>query len=679
MAVIKMFQALVKRSNEWGLINKRRAILLIAFCFALFGLFLFLAKAKLGINIFEFGDESEKFVAAQMINDGKRLYLDIFAHHGPVPYIISHAYSLLISKSDFSQIRWFMVALGLVSAVSIYFSPAFKSTSVKLIGAGLFLALLSVIWVLQGTHMILYHQIGGFLFVIVFSQLFLPLVMGVRATNWGMLVSGFAAVSMCFTAYAFGPSVILVSSASVLLAYRLGGVKYAQTSLIFIFLGTCFALTVILLWLYSFADLKGFFIYHFYFNQEVYSQFIVFSLSSLKDLFIIKFDPDRILLSFALIMLVASAFMTLWSDNFLDYNKNPVLLSLSVLFFAFSVVLLSPRGGIGFQRGAFMIAALGIFSASSLLFLQKYIIKFNPRAFLRVFFGLLITLFIFHRAGSDAISSHHGVKSEDFPKFTSYMRPDLDDGLVSWMAANKNDFLALIFNPSIYVKNEVLPASGHYYYLPWQAAYNRNAIDGYKIDLCEDIIHRKPTLIWFDNWKVWDKYAISDYEPCVIDLIKSNYNRIADISPLYVRSDRLIQSSDTILLSKRSMVPSKQLGLTDPIKLHLVFDGKKNPQNLEKIGIRFGTHMRKNAGEAELIVYSSDGSKFSKKFTLSDIIDNNYKYFHLGISEVISAEIHFFSGGGVSTWESHDDSGNILTCINYKYSNKSISFTPGCP
>lgn len=674
-----MFQALVKRSNDWGLINNRNAIRVIAFGFAFFGLFLFLAKARLGINIFDFGDESEKFVAAQMINDGKRLYLDIFAHHGPVPYIISHVYSVLISKSDFSQIRWFMVALALASAISIYYSPAFKSTSVKLIGAGLFLALLSVIWVLQGTHMILYHQIGGFLFVIVFSQFFLPLVMRERATKWGMVVSGFSAVSMCFTAYAFGPSVILIFTASVLLAYRLGGFKYVQTSLIFIFLGACFGLTIILLWLYIFADLKGFFIYHFYFNQEVYSQFIVFSLNSFMDLFIIEFDPDRILLSFVLVMLVASAFMTLRADIFLDYDKNAVLLLLCALLFVFSVVLLSPRGGIGFQRGAFMIAGLAIFSASSLLFLQKYIIKYNPRAFYRFFFGLLITLLIFNRAGSDAISSHHGVKSEDFPKFTSYMKPDLDAGLVGWMAANKNDFLALIFNPSIYIKNGVLPASGHYYYLPWQAAYNRSTIDGYKIDLCGDINDRKPTLIWFDNWKVWDKYTLSDYEPCVIDLIKSNYNRIADSSPLYVRSDRLIQSSDSIFLSKRGMVPSKQLGPTDPIKLHLVFDGKTNPQNLEKIGIRFGTHMRNNAGEAELVVSSSDGSKFIKKFSLSELIDNNYKYFNLDISDVISAEIQFFSGGGVSTWESHDDSGNILTCINYKYSNKNISFTPGCP
>ena len=74
----------------------------------------------------------------------------------------------------------------------------------------------------------------------------------------------------------------------------------------------------------------------------------------------------------------------------------------------------------------------------------------------------------------------------------------------------------------------------------------------------------------------------------------------------------------------------------DPIKLHLVFDGRKDAQSLEKIGIRFGTHMRTNAGEAELVVFSSDGSKFSKKFSLPDLMDNHYRYFDLGGSGCVS-------------------------------------------
>lgn len=674
-----MFKGIFKKRGYGESIHNRKVILSVAAGFALFALFLFLTKAIQGIHVFEFGDETEKFVAAQMINSGSRLYLDIFAHHGPVPYMISHAYSVLISESDFSQIRWFMVALALASAASIYLSPVFKSTAVKLIGAGLFLALLSVIWVLQGTHMILYHQIGGFLYVIVFSQLFLPLVVSERPTNWGIFISGFSTVSMCFTAYAFGPSVIFVLTASVLLAYRLGGITYAKSSLLFTLLGASLALAIVLLWLYSFADLKGFLVYHIYFNQEVYSQFIGFSMSSLRNLFVIGLSPDLILHSFVLMMLIASAVIALSAVRFKGLKKNPALFSLSIFLFVLSIVFLSPRGGTGFHGVGFMIAGLAIFSAASLLFLQKYIVKPSPSAFFRMLFGVFIVLLVFNKASSVAISSPHGVKTEDFSQHISYMRADSDPSLVSWMASGKNDFLALIFNPAMYIKNGVLPVSGHYYYLPWQAAYNSNPIDGYKIDLCGDIKDRKPSLIWFDNWKVWDKYAILDYEPCVIDLINSKYTRLGETSSIYVRSDRLNHSAEALSSGKRTMVPTRQLELASPIKLHLAFEGQKNPQSLESIGIMFGTYMRKNAGEAELVVESSDGSKFSEKFPLSNLTDNQYKYFDLGVSDVVSAEINFYSGGGVSAWESHDDFGNILTCINYKYFDKSVSFTPGCP
>jgi hypothetical protein len=679
MESTKILQPTAINSRDWSYIGNRKSILYVAFACVFYGLFVFLSKAKLGINVFEFGDESEKFVAAQMINDGMRLYLHVFAHHGPISYIISHAYSVLISATDFSQIRWFMVVLALAAAASICLSPVFKSVSIRLIGAGLFLALLSVIWVLQGAHMVLYHQIGGLLFVIIFSQLFLPLLLGERTANWRMVISGFSAVTMCFTAYAFGPSVVFVLTASVLLAFRLGGISYVKSSLLGFFLGASVALGMILLWLYNFADIKGFLVYHFYFNQEIYSQFIGFSLTSLSNLFFLGFNPDRILHSFVLIMLIASAFMVSSVFGYVDREKNVVLLWFSAFLFALSVVCLSPRGGTGFQGVGLMIAGLGIFSAASALVLQKYIFNLEINNFFRSFFCFLIVLFIFNKASADTVSSPHGVKSEDFPKYISYMRPDLDAGLVSWVAESKNDFLALIFNPSIYIKSGVLPVSGHYYYLPWQAAYNKNPISGYKIDLCADIEGRKPSLIWFDNWKVWGAYAISDYEPCVIELLNSNYTRVDDTSPLYVRSDRLLNSFDDAFLQNRRLVPSRQLEVAVPIKLHFVFDGQKNPQNLEKIGVRFGTHMRKNFGEAVLVIFSSDGSRVSRKFSLSDLVDNSYKYFDLGVSHVVSAEIHFLSGGGVSAWESHDDSGGILTCINYKYSNKRISFTPGCP
>src|SRR5574337_421989 len=109
--------------NAYKSISSRSFIRITAIIFAIFGVLMFLARAKAGLHLFEFGDEAEKFVAAQMMKNGMILYRDIFAHHGPILYIISHAYVNLVDPADFSHIRWFMVGLALLSSFSIYTSP----------------------------------------------------------------------------------------------------------------------------------------------------------------------------------------------------------------------------------------------------------------------------------------------------------------------------------------------------------------------------------------------------------------------------------------------------------------------------------------------------------------------------------------------------------------------------
>jgi hypothetical protein len=81
----------------------------------------------------------------------------------------------------------------------------------------------------------------------------------------------------------------------------------------------------------------------------------------------------------------------------------------------------------------------------------------------------------------------------------------------------------------------ILPASGHYYYLPWQAAYNKNPVKGYMIDLCKDLDEKKPGVIWFDDKKIWNSYSIEDYEPCVKNFIINNYKEIKKF--WYIRND----------------------------------------------------------------------------------------------------------------------------------------------
>ena len=50
--------------------------------FSALALLLFLRRTMHTLNFFEFRDETEKFVAAQMIVEGGHLYKEIFSHHG---------------------------------------------------------------------------------------------------------------------------------------------------------------------------------------------------------------------------------------------------------------------------------------------------------------------------------------------------------------------------------------------------------------------------------------------------------------------------------------------------------------------------------------------------------------------------------------------------------------------
>ncbi len=248
--------------------SAERALLLAGLLAAVAGLVVFLLQVNLGLKLFDFGDETEKFVAAQMINHGQHLYRDIFAHHGPVPYIIAHLYTVLVSTNDFTHIRIFQGLLALVSCAALVFSPVLKTTIIRAWVAGAYLFLLSSVWIVQGMHMVLYQQIGGLLFTVSLAQLFIPLFFGVTPHTYGLFASGVVVVASCFTAYSYGPSSVLLVVATLFLLFATVEKKEWMSILIPFVRGLLVGGAIILFWMFVFADLKGFLVYHFYFNSD---------------------------------------------------------------------------------------------------------------------------------------------------------------------------------------------------------------------------------------------------------------------------------------------------------------------------------------------------------------------------------------------------------------------------
>ena len=644
------------------------------------GLVVFAITARVGFHIFEFGDETEKFVAAQMIHQGHHLYRDIFAHHGPVPYMLAHLYTLLVSPNNFTYIRVFPALLAVLSAAAIYLSPVFKTTAPRALSAGAYFLLLSPIWVLQGIHMLLYQQIGGFLLTIAFMQLSFPLFFGIKPTKYGLLVSGIAITLSCFTSYAFGASALLLLAASVALVFASTEKDDAKTLIPPFLAGVLGGALAIISWMLLFADFKGFLVYHFYFNQNVYSSFVVISLKKLFEIFYFSLSQDSIIHSFTLLLFVFWVCFFVFSSVDRSSTRKTLARLFALLLLIASIVLLNLRAITNFQDSGFVVANLAAFAFACGLAMQHHLQRGRCLWAIGTLSVFAFSVILMKQIGGYAVSPFGLVKKADFKNHLDLMKPNRYEvfEFIRAITKKEDDLLVLVFNPAMYIRLDRLPASGNYYYLPWQAAYNKQPIDGYKIDICDDIEKNAPSVIAFDNWKVWDMYPIDEYEPCVPSLINESYIHLVDLGPWYVRKDIFI-TENPLENGPTKLQPSAQLGPSSTISLSMTPSHESHDVGLKRIGVMLGSYVKRNSGKAELRLRGPGGSKFSQRFDLSSVFDKKYRYFDIDSKRYTTGELIPVSGGGITAWESHNDSRGAYTCIIYVYADGKFRTTPGCP
>ncbi|WP_169070692.1 hypothetical protein [Candidatus Accumulibacter contiguus] len=123
--------------------------------------------------------------------------------------------------------------------------------------------------------------------------------------------------------------------------------------------------------------------------------------------------------------------------------------------------------------------------------------------------------------------------------------------------------------------------------------------------------------------------------------------------------------------------PPLARGVSITLSMHQI--QKEKPSPLKRIAVMFGTHMRKNSGSAELRMTTKEGDGLTVSFDLSDLADNQYRWFDLDDRSYVAGEILFSTGGGISIWEVHDDKGPVSSCLIYEFSNGSKRYTQACP
>lgn len=137
-----------------------------------------------------------------------------------------------------------------------------------------------------------------------------------------------------------------------------------------------------------------------------------------------------------------------------------------------------------------------------------------------------------------------------------------------------------------------------------------------------------------------------------------------------------IEQPEQISIVMRTSAP---LDKNNPITLVISKKHENNLQPLKRIGIMFGTYIRKNPGMAELRLTALDGHVKTVPFNLSDLADNQYKYFDLDSMPYSSGKIFSLTGGGISTWEAHEEKSVVMTCLIFEYFNGKKLYTKGCP
>ena len=504
------------------------------------------ASAAIGFTRVEFGDETEKLVAALMQGAGGRLYRDVHTQHGPLSYVLPQL--LVAALGGELGLRATRVAIALVTAgaaVAIALSPALKGAAARAIATAAFLGAVAPLWLLQALNLGLYHNLAGCLAVVVLAQFTVPVVLGVPVGRGAAFGSGVAAGLVPFAAYSHGPAVVLLALAA-LVAGRARAPERAPPALFAAFaVGALSGAALVVAWLAAFGDLGGFFVYHFVFNQRIYGRFIGFDWTLPFRALWPSFAPE--LATRSLAILAAALGVAVLAGRALRAPGAPSrLVALALL--SLGLVMLNPRGGFGFAANALVLAALGLAALAAGVLAE-------PRAPGAIAGGRARSA-----GAAGAIAAVCLVAASETVSWLSKSSPNWQpraallrhravlgladrpiDRLVRAMADPDERVQALVYRPHFYLESGRLPVAAQYYFLPWQAAYERDPVRGYETDLCRDLAERAPPVIFHDDWLVWGRYPFAEYAPCIAKLVEERYVPVALDPQLRIRRDRLIE------------------------------------------------------------------------------------------------------------------------------------------
>ena len=483
-----------------------------------------------GLEFPLYGDETEKILAARMIAGGQRLYGDVFAHHGPLNYLLAHIAASAAPAAEVGDnvapYRAMQVLVACLGMATLWGSVAPRTVLEKRYFIALTMLLYGAYFLNIRAYLLLYHAIGGLLFANILFLFCVPAALGRRPPRGATLLSGaFAALALlCSYSYALPLAFLFLSAVVFNAATGLG----ARDQLGFIgvtFLGVACGAVPVVLWLVCFGDLPGYLVFHFYFNQMIYAGFIEFSLLDAWGQFALGPGDDPRIIWPALVMLALPVFLAASIHRQRGLRGLDVagiaLLFLGVLYMnarnetgygtfkaaplqisclaivAFMLARLTAGAG---QRRAGTVAALGLCGGAA-----------GVVGWLETTDSLARNL---SRAAMARYEAAAGQQRAEAAAMTSWLDARLgpDVGMVSTP-----------WNVEAYLLLGRAPAIATFYYLPWQAAYERRPALGLTRDYCAELDAAQPAILLVPpGAEVWG-HAFDAYAPCVRALVETSY------------------------------------------------------------------------------------------------------------------------------------------------------------
>ena len=482
---------------------------------SLFGLCVALAlgnQVRL-LDYLEWGDESETIVAARMLASGMSLYSQVFNHHGPFAFFPGWLLELF-GHFGVRGHRVVIAVLQVAALFAVYASPLLRHLGqAKLLVMPL--AITAVVLLLPKSELhgqtYTYQVLAGLLLMAVLAQYTLPSMLAPASILHRHVFWGNAALAcLPWLAVTYLPIAVLVFACSLRRGTSVAALVGAAS-------GTAanFAFLV------SIGSFAGFMADHIYLNSQILPTYNggQGAVQLIKS--VVLLPTDSITIWFAIVGIIMAL------GSLLGRTPRGSAWRFALLAAALGSLLM--RGLVN-HGATFWYAVIAVATIAAAMAVARISLTGSQRALGLAASTFCVLQLLYPLASRGAYADGKRAENTEF-------------GWIAQQLTGPDDkIIAYSFQNFEYLAADRLPASGHFFYLPWQAAYNEHPKFGIVIDACHDISISRPKLILLDKWKVWNRYSWDGYAGCIQSIVDRDYTQLPD-RPVYVRNDLFERAS----------------------------------------------------------------------------------------------------------------------------------------